>query len=321
LSELSRVNKRKSSTKPHRPRTTRRFKYAMLMLVTFFAMLFFGFKWADNMFAPMVQADPGTETETEEEPVTNDSGKPVHVLIIGTDERENEPARSDTLILATLFPEEKQVKLLSIPRDTRVNIPGRKGFDKVAHAHAYGGPDLAVKTTEELLGLDIDYYVKTNFQGFRNIIDILGGVTLNVEKRMYYPAEDIDLHPGLQTLDGDDALAYVRFRSDGMGDIGRVERQQKFLSALTDHVKSFATITKIPDLIKEIGTNVKTNMGTKDILYFATKFISIDSGAIEHVTLPGYADTINGISYWVPSIGEMEKVLESMQKPNKESSN
>lgn len=315
MDELSRIKRRKSNPKPKRK--TFVLRYGLIIFIVFAVMLFFGFKWADSMFSPMVQADPGPETETDEEDLKEkESGEPVYVLIIGTDERDNEPARSDTLILAALFPGEKQVKLLSIPRDTRVNIPGRKGLDKITHAHAYGGPDLTVKTTEELLGLEIDYYVKTNFQGFRNIIDILGGVTLNVEKRMYYPAEDIDLQPGLQTLNGADALAYVRFRSDGMGDIGRVERQQKFLSALTDHVKSFATITKIPDLIKEVSTHVKTNMGTKDILYFATKFISIDSDSIEHTMLPGYPDTIDGISYWVPSKGEMEKVLENLRKPS-----
>jgi len=310
MNELSRVKRRKSNTKPKR---FRRSNYALyLMVAIFFTMLFLGFKMADSMFSPVTKADTGL-IDTEE-PVNEENDGPVNVLIIGTDERDNEPSRSDTLILASLFPDEKQVKLLSIPRDTRVNIPGRKGFDKITHAHAYGQVDLAVETVESLLDIDIDYYIKTNFQGFKNIIDILGGVTLNVEKRMYYPEEDIDLKPGLQTLNGHDALAYVRFRSDGMGDIGRVERQQKFLAALTDHVKSFATLPKIPGLIKEINTHVKTNMGAKDILYFATKFINIDHNSIENTMLPGYADTINGISYWVPSINELEKVIENMQK-------
>jgi len=311
MSDLSRTSKR-------RPTPKRKFRpnYPIyIMIALFFAMLVVGFKLADNWFAPMVSADPGT-TDIEEL-IEEKSNGPIKVLIIGTDERENEASRSDTLILASLFPEEKQVKLLSIPRDTRASIPGRKGFEKVSHAHAYGQADLAVETVEDLLDIDIDFYLKTNFQGFKNIIDILGGVTFNVEKRMYYPEEDIDLNSGLQNLNGHDALAYVRFRSDGMGDIGRVERQQKFLAALTDHVKSFATLPKIPGMIKEINTHVKTDMGTKDILYFATKFISIDHESIESTMLPGYADTIDGLSYWIPSIGELEKVMESMQRVEK----
>lgn len=319
MDELSRVKRRKSNTRKPRKRIFRLKSYALyIMIVLFFAMLVLGFKMADNMFSPMIKAEPGL-TE-EESPLAKGGNRPINVLIIGTDERDNEPSRSDTLILAALFPEEKQVKLLSIPRDTRVNIPGRKGLERIAHAHAYGKEDLAVETVEGLLDIDIDYYVKTNFQGFKNIIDILGGVTLNVEKRMYNPEEDINLKAGLQTLSGYDSLAYVRFRSDGMGDIGRVERQQKFLAALTDHVKSFATLPKIPGLIKEITTHVKTDMGTKDILYFATKFMSIDHESIDHVTLPGYPDTINGASYWIPNNSELEKMVEGMQKADGKSS-
>ncbi|MGI6225529.1 MAG: LCP family protein [Peptococcales bacterium] len=320
MDELSRVKRQKvNSTHKRKPR---RPKYGLyIMIALFCAMIVLGFQLADSWFAPMTNAETG-EIIDEENPVVTEENdnRPINVLIIGTDERDNEPSRSDTLILAALFPQEKQVKLLSIPRDTRVNIPGKKGFEKASHAHAYGGADLAVETIEGLLDVNIDYYVKTNFQGFKNIIDILGGVTLNVEKRMYYPEEDIDLQAGLQTLNGYDALAYVRFRSDGMGDIGRVERQQKFLAALTDHVKSFATITKIPNLIKETTTHVKTDMGAKDILYFATKFMSIDKESIENTTLPGYPDTIDGVSYWVSNAKEVEKVMESMQSADGKSS-
>ena len=309
MSDLSRLSKKKKSSKSRvRPPF-----FLFIMIALFFAMVVFGFKWADNMFSPITKADTGLiDTETKDL-IEKENNGPVNVLIIGTDERENEPSRSDTLILASLFPDEKQIKLLSIPRDTRVNIPGRKGFEKVSHAHAYGQADLAVKTVEGFLDTNIDFYIKTNFEGFKNIIDHLGGITLNVEKRMLYPEEDIDLNPGLQTLNGYDALAYVRFRSDGLGDIGRVERQQKFVSALTDHVARFATIPKIPNLVKEVNTHVKTNMSPKDILYFATKFITIDHNSIETIMLPGQAETINGGSYWVPDMVELDIVLEKMQ--------
>ncbi|KJS85448.1 MAG: hypothetical protein JM58_08375 [Peptococcaceae bacterium BICA1-8] len=310
MSDLSRSSKRKKSSQSR----TRPNYFLFIIIAVFFAMLVFGFKWADNMFSPITKADTGLiDIIDTENPIGKENNAPINVLIIGTDERENEPSRSDTLILASLFTDEKQVKLLSIPRDTRVNIPGRKGFEKVSHAHAYGQADLAVKTVEGFLDTNIDFYIKTNFQGFKNIIDHLGGITLNVEKRMLYPEEDIDLNPGLQTLNGYDALAYVRFRSDGLGDIGRVERQQKFVSALTDHITRFATIPKIPSLVKEVNTHVKTNMSPKDILYFATKFITIDHNSIETFMLPGQADTINGISYWVADSKELEKVLEKMQ--------
>jgi len=306
--ELSRVKRRRKVTgKKRRPRF-----FFLIIIILFLATVFLGFKLANTLFAPLT-TDAGELAEGEEvtEGKENENSGPVNVLLIGTDQRGRESARSDTLILASLFPDEKQVKLLSIPRDTRTKIPGR-GLEKIAHAHAYGGADLTRKTVEDLLGISIDYYVKVNFQGFINIIDILGGVTMDVEKRMYYPDEGIDLQPGLQKLDGEDALAYVRFRSDGQGDIGRVERQQKFLSALTDHVKSISTIWKIPDLIKEVNNNVETDMSTKDILYYATKFANIDHESIESHMLPGYPSDNLGASYWIVDNTKLEELMEQM---------
>ncbi|NLW24810.1 MAG: LCP family protein [Clostridia bacterium] len=308
--ELSRVKRRKKATvKKRRPRY-----FYLIIIILFLATVFVGFKLANAIFAPLTTGagEPSEEGEgVTDEMNDEENQEPVNILLIGTDQRERESARSDTLILASLFPDEKQVKLLSIPRDTRTKIPGR-GLEKIAHAHAYGGADLTRKTVEDLLGISIDYYVKVNFQGFINIIDILGGVTMDVEKRMYYPDEGIDLQPGLQKLDGEDALAYVRFRSDGQGDIGRVERQQKFLSALTDHVKSISTIWKIPDLIKEVNNNVETDMSTKDILYYATKFANIDHESIESHMLPGYPSDNLGASYWIVDNTKLEELMEQM---------
>lgn len=315
MSDLSRVRRRKGTQSKPRPKKVRRKKFLYYFLTAvFISMIFFGFKMADTVFAPVIKADTGLNPEGVL-PDAEEDGDSYNVLLIGTDQRDNEPSRSDTLILATLFPQEKQVKMLSIPRDTRVSIPDRNGQEKITHAHAYGGVELTQKTVENYLGVDIDYYIKVNFQGFKNIIDILGGVTLNVEKRMYYPSEEIDLQPGLQNLDGHDALAYVRFRSDGQGDIGRVERQQKFLAALTEHVKSFTTLTKIPSLVKEVNNHIQTNMGTKDIIYFASKFISIDPQNIETKMVPGRADLVGGISYWITDFNALEKILADMENP------
>ncbi len=308
--ELSRVKRRrKKSVKKRRPKF-----FFLLIIILFFITAFIGFKLANILFAPLTTnaSEPAQEEESGlNEIVETENNGPVNVLLIGTDQRDHEASRSDTLILASLFPEEKKVKLLSIPRDTRVKIPGR-GYEKIAHAHAYGEIDLAKETVEDFLDVSIDYYVKVNFQGFINIIDILGGITLDVEKRMYYPEENIDLQPGLQNLNGEDALAYVRFRSDGQGDIGRVERQQKFLSALTDHVKSISTIWKIPDLIKEINDNVETDMSVKDILYYATRFADVDHESIETSMVPGYPSEDLGVSYWIVDSVKLEEIMKEM---------
>lgn len=313
---MSEIGSRKARKAPNKPKSKTKRKRrspigAFFLVGVFFLMLFVGFKIADSMFAP-VTANPIVD---EEEEATIDTKKkgPINILVIGTDERDNEPIRSDALILASLYLDTKEVKMLSIPRDTRVNIPGRKNADKINHAYAYGGAELSQETVEQFLGVNIDNYIKTNFQGFASIIDILGGVTYNVEKRMYYPDEGINLQPGLQKLDGEDALAYVRFRSDGLGDIGRVERQQKFLKALVDNAASINTIWKIPDLIKELSKNVQTDLSTKDILSLATKFSTISISDVESQMVPGTGQTIGGVSYWIVDKQGLDEILKEME--------
>ena len=164
-----------------------------------------------------------------------------YVMIMGVDRRADDVGRSDTLMVAALDVDKSKAALLSIPRDTRVAIEGN-GFDKINHAYAFGGHSLTQKTVENLLGVKMDHYILIDTRSFERIIDAIGGVDLNVEKRMYYedPWDDIgglviDLYPGEQHLDGDRAIQYVRYR-DGEGDIGRVGRQQKFVKICDDYL-------------------------------------------------------------------------------------
>lgn len=168
-------------------------------------------------------------------------------MIMGVDERDDDVGRSDTLMVATLDPKKDHAALMSIPRDTRVKIKGH-GWDKINAAYAYGsakgGPEagekLTQRTVEDFLGVNMDHYVVINIQAFQKIIDAIGGIDIDVEKRMYYedPWDDdggliIDLQPGMQHMDGKTAVTYVRYR-DEEGDIGRIKRQQKFMKACMD---------------------------------------------------------------------------------------
>ncbi|MBQ7454044.1 MAG: LCP family protein, partial [Selenomonadaceae bacterium] len=155
----------------------------------------------------------------------------VTIIIMGVDVRKDDVGRSDTLMIATVDPRIDQATLLSIPRDTRVRIRGR-GYDKINAAFAYGGVELTTSTVENFLGIDIDHYIMIDTSSFVKIIDAIGGVDIDVEKRMVYedPWDDngglvIDLYPGQQHMDGKTAVTYVRYR-DSEGDIGRVKRQQ-----------------------------------------------------------------------------------------------
>ncbi len=234
--------------------------------------------------------------------------KHINILFLGVDSVDHS-SRSDTIIVVGISPD-KKVALLSIPRDTRVNVPG-KGYTKINHAYAYGGIELLKKTIEDFMGIDINYYVKTDYQGFEKVIDKIGGIEINVEKRMYYVDKAghlyIDLKPGKQVLDGKKAIQYVRFRHDKLGDIGRIKRQQKFLNALAQKLMKSGNILKNPSIIKDIFDALDTNLGLKEALPIVNMLNGIKREDIKFLMLPGKPKYIKGISYW---IADMEKTKE-----------
>lgn len=284
---------------------------AWLLVIAFFVLCAWaGFKIGQSVMDPLIPQD----IEGEFKPEVSNTKDILNILLLGVDQRENEPARSDTIILASLNLTDKKAYLLSIPRDTRVAIPGRSGKTKLNHAHAYGGPDLAVDTVEDFLDIPVHYYVETNFDGFEGIIDILGGITLNVEYRMDVPLENIDLQPGLQKLDGHDALSYVRWRDDGTGDIGRIKRQQKFFQALSDQAMQFSTIWKIPELLGEINKHVKTDLSLTKMVTLGNKFKDLENIQLETIMVPGAPEDINGGSYWIADEDALADIVDRIYK-------
>ncbi len=247
------------------------------------------------------------------------TGMPVdrlNVLLLGIDARPGEKdARTDSMILVSIDKETGKIAMLSIPRDTLVDIPGH-GKNKINSANQLGGADLAIETVENLLDVKIPYYVKTNFDGFKDIVDTLGGVTIDVEKKMYYPdgKMTINLKKGVQRLDGTHALQYVRFRHDALGDISRTSRQQKFLSALASEVLQAKTIVKLPTLIPQIFKVVDTNFGISDIFFLTRVASSMNSGNIVAQTLPGTFYNYKGVSYWKANDEMTKLVLSDMLK-------
>lgn len=238
------------------------------------------------------------------------------ILLMGVDQRENEPARADVTALVAMNLETKEINMVSIPRDTRAHIAGTKQTRKINHAHALNGPQGMVDTVEELLGVKIHYYVETNFEGFTNCIDILGGVEMDVERRMYLPLEGIDLQPGLKKLNGHDALSYVRWRGDAMADIGRIGRQQKFLNALLDQSLRLTTVSKIPSLIATLQANIKTDMTLTQMVALAKEFINVDNLQVNAVTLPGVPDEEHyGASYWILDEEQTKAIIDGIYNP------
>ncbi len=238
----------------------------------------------------------------------------VHVMIMGVDSRADDVGRSDTLMVAALDTARSKAALLSIPRDTRVPIEGH-GYDKINHAYAFGGHQLSQQTVESLLGVPMDHYIIVNTQAFPKLIDAIGGVDINVEKRMHYedPWDDngglvIDLYPGEQHMDGAKAIQYVRYR-DGEGDIGRIGRQQKFMQAVLKKMVSPEILPKLPEIIRTASTVLKTDMSVTQLLDFAQQMKAVHDNGLEAKMVPGRPAYLQDISYWIPDITDLRELM------------
>src|SRR5690625_4871849 len=186
---------------------------------------------------------------------------PSSVLVLGVENYEdpNTRGRTDTMMVLTFNPNDNSVKMLSLPRDTLVEIPGRERQDKINHAYAYGGTELAIETVENFLDIPIDYFAEIDFDAFENMVDIVGGVTVNVpfdfeEKTMHPGSRWVEFYEGEQHLSGEEALAFVRMRKqDPQGDIGRTKRQQELVRAFVDEAMSIRNVTKLDDVARTVG--------------------------------------------------------------------
>lgn len=248
------------------------------------------------------------------------NGDRINVLILGLDARPGvKNGRTDTMMLVSIDKKTKKIAIISIPRDSLVEISGH-GKDKINAANIFGGVDLSMKTVENLLGIKIPYYVRMNFQGFKEIVDILGGVNINVDKTIVKDnvlekkKTYITLQPGPQKLDGTRALAYIRYRNDALGDITRTKRQQNFLNALAYEMLQVGVITKLPKLIPAFMEHIETNFNARDIIILARFFSQIKPGGIKTATLPGNFYNYNGISYWKTDESKNKLLLDNLFK-------
>lgn len=251
--------------------------------------------------------------------------QPFSMMLIGTDSREGERARSDTLLVATINPLTQQAQLISIPRDTYMKIPG-KGFDKVNHATAFGGPALLKKTLENYLSIKIDRYATIDFEGFRKLIDELGGVEVTVKKRMKYtdPSDgtNIDLYPGKQELNGKQALDYARYRKSDLGhedsDYERINRQQEIIRALANKGGSMDAFLKAFKLMDILGKHIKTDLTQDEISSLLVTYYDPKQNHLTTETIKGRDERIWNHTtlgwYYLVSSKERERIQEKIKK-------
>lgn len=247
--------------------------------------------------------------------------RPVTIALLGVDRLPDidadSPQRfeshSDTLALIRFNPETRSIHLLSIPRDTRVEIPGH-GFDKINRANLLGGQDLTIASLESLLsGVKIDRVLRVDFAAARQVIDRLGGLELNVDRPMQYVDRaqglTIELEPGWQLLDGSQAIQFARYRDDGLGDIGRVQRQQQVFDAMLSRLRHPAMMRELPSLIAIAQDAIDTNLRPRELLAVAQSAIGAET--VQAVMLPGrFSQPDDGYtsSYWLPDTAELDRV-------------
>ena len=241
-----------------------------------------------------------------------------NILLLGVDSNGSDTnpwkgTRSDTIVVLNIDPMTRSVNAISVPRDSKVYLPDEFGVQKINAAHALGGIRLTKQTVEEALGIKIDRYIMVSDAAVSKLVDAVGGVPIYVEKRMNYDDFSGGLHvhlsKGFNVLDGGNAVGYLRFRHDGLGDIGRTQRQQWFLRGLLEKIQTPQSIAKIPEMLNIATTYVKTDMSLYEMSQYAALAKSFDISKIEVATLPGGPNKKGSTSYWILDPEKTQEVV------------
>jgi len=318
MNASNRVDSHRARKKPRRRNRRRLVVLFGLCLLLLFAGAAGALLWKVDDAIELASSDTlnGVNTLIEQTDSSYQQEKPLSIVILGRDTRpETGSLNTDVMIVTVVNPKTKKVTMVSLPRDTRVKIPGYSNYQKINAVYSNGeherrmaeangrvpeenGVTLTKKTLKELLGIPVQYYVEVDFDGFKSIIDELGGIEVNVDRRMVYddPTDDthIDLRPGLQVLNGEQALGYVRHRHDNRGpkyyssDFDRNRRQQEVIKAIVDKMTSFDGLPKVLKLIDVGAQYVRTDLSPEQIKGLAKDFMGINSSAITSLETDAY---------------------------------
>lgn len=310
LRRRAELEKRRAARKKHRRRQV--VVYSLLLVTAFILMLFTA--WFSYRRGLDVQPTAGRGEQR------------LHILFLGTDELQEASVRADTVLLLSLNIRTGETGILSIPRDTRVWIPSRQRWERINAAYAHGGASMALEAVSNLLNTPVKYYVQTDFQGFEQMVDLLGGVEIDVAKEMKYVdhAQGLEIHllPGRQLLDGENALKFVRYR-DGLGDVslvdpfkeqydGRVERQRQFFEALVAKGLSPSSLVKLPKLLGQAFRIVNTNIPWEVVVDLGLSATKFSPDKVQTGVLPGNSGKINDAWYWIVDVQKAQQVINKL---------
>ncbi|GAB6676578.1 polyisoprenyl-teichoic acid--peptidoglycan teichoic acid transferase TagU [Bacillus cereus] len=246
------------------------------------------------------------KSDKRSEKVDVSDKKPISILMMGVDQRGTEQGRSDSMMLFTLNPQNKSMKITSIPRDSYTEIIGKGTKDKINHAYAFGGIDMAVKTVENFLNVPVDHYIEVNMAGFKDVVDAVGGVDVNNDLDFKY--EGSHFVKGSIHLNGAEALKYSRMRyEDPRGDFGRQMRQRQVIQAVIKKGASVSSLANYGDVLKAIEKNVKTSL-TQEQMFDIQKNYKDCMENSEEVQIPGDGHkAADGIwYYYVPDAAKQD---------------
>jgi LCP family protein required for cell wall assembly len=250
-------------------------------------------KTLDKVHKPLEQ---DTSKKREEE-VKVESEDPISILVMGVDKRAHDVGRSDTLMLLTLNPKMKSMKIVSIPRDTYTEIVGKGKKDKINHSYAFGGINMTVKTVEQFLNVPVDHYVEINMEGFKDIVDAVGGIDVNND--LDFTEEGIHFAKGNIHLDGKKALVYARMRKkDPRGDFGRQMRQRQVVQAVIQKGSNLSSLANYTRILSALEKNVKTSFTQEEMMEIPQGYRDCQD-RVEEIQIEGKDTKINGIYYYI----------------------
>lgn len=238
--------------------------------------------------------------------------EPFSVLVLGVDEREGDSGRSDTMVVLTVNPETKSTKMLSIPRDTYTEIIGKGFDDKLNHAYAFGGIEMALESVENLLDIPIDYVTQVNMESFKDIVDAVGGIT--VDNALDFTQDNFSFEKGKIHLTGAEALSFVRMRyEDPRGDFGRQDRQKQVIQAVLREGASVSSLLNYKNIFGAISDNIRTNM-TFDEMVEVQKNYRDAVGKIDQIYIEnGEGKKMDGIWYYIMNDEELQEIQDELK--------
>ena len=315
LTREERIKRRKAIEAKKRKRRRKRILFSVITL--FFVLIFAGVMYAYSFISSLKTNTIGTGIAPAS------SSDPINILVLGmdigdTDNQSNKSIRrSDTIMVFNYNPNTKKAHLVSIPRDTMIEVDAYldtgeyQRYWKINSAYALGGEEEITTHVESLLNIDINYIVEIDYNAFRSVVDALGGVEMTIQQDMYYDDEAQDLHINFTAgetvlLDGKKAEEFFRWRqnNDGTGlengDLDRIKNQQLFISKLVDKVLTPSIVFKVPKILEVISENVDTNMPANKLISLGMKMLRLKSSNLIMTTLKGQPETIYGQDFIVP---------------------